>query len=494
MKTVFKIFALALLMFAGSVQAQTYCAWSWGPTDPLGTPFICAEAYAAVNAANAAPGNEGLAWAAILDDNTGAPFQGPICPPGSGFYNGACSGAGMGSPGYAPPLVPGGAPASPIAPPANPWAPTGILAAATGALLVLAGIGAAVGAAPLVVAGAVAAAVHTGVAAVLSMPSAPPTAQAAVEGMNPPLKVTLRAAPTDAPAPVAGDTSPPSVVTNPNGQFAPGGGGDYSSGSGATGGWAPSTGGATGEWTYTPAPTAANLTPAPTAQITSGGYELQQQIAPTSTGTASGALTVARASDGSIIVTQAATVPVSTSGGSPTTAQAATTSVYDNAGRPVSTGQAISPTLGNGDSSNGGQGLTLPGSSLGSGATPESTNAGGCGSGGTCETTQLANKGLLTAIYDWLNGTSTPPETPVPKTGDQVRAVGLSKDSGPFGSLLAWGVPEHVSTCPSGSFEWNGTVYTFDAHCQLVLDHFGVIRTVMTAMFAFSGVLIVLRA
>lgn len=484
-------------MFVGTAQAQSLCSLAFGPTDPLGTAMSCADAYLGVNAYNNDPGSDGLAYAVVHDDATGQPFAPPNCPPGSAAGGGKCIGAGAGSPGYSPPLVPGGAPASPIAPAASPFTAGRVLAAATIGLAALGGLLLGLGTAPVVVPAVIlAAALHTGIMTVNASAPKPATAQAAVEAPNPPLTVKLQAAPTDAPAPEVGDSSPPSIVTNPNGQFVPGGGGAFDSGNGASGGWAPSTGGATGEWQYTPPATAANPTPAPTAAITQGGYATTQQLAPNASGSANGSLTVERASDGSVVVTQAATVQASTGSGAPTTIDAATSTPYLPNGNPApgGGGVAVGSTLGNGAPSNGGQGISVAGATSGTGATPESTNAGGCGSGGTCETTQLANKGLLTAIYDWLSGPGTAPDKPTAKTAAEIKTVSAAGSGGPFGDLLAWTLPAHESTCPSGAFEWNGNTYTIDAHCQLILDHFGVIRTVLTAVFAMSAIFHVLRA
>lgn len=493
MKTLFK--TLALCLFALPVVASAE-VMNYTVSTTAGVGVVFGAPIPASQCADYLAGNPDgigtITFCAVVDEPSGNP---PQCPSGSAMYEGYCSAAGAGSPGYQPPLVPGGAPDSPIPPPSNPYLPTTLLGIAAGAFGIMAGVAVGVGAAPLIATGLAAVALHAGVAAVLSIPSTPATAQAAVDSSNPPLIVKLSATPTAAPSPAVGDTSPPSIVTNPNGQFAPGGGGAFE-GSGVSGGWAPTAGGATGEWQYTPPATAANPTPAPTAAITAGGYSASQQLGANSSGSSVGALVVSRSSDGSVVVTQAATVQASTVGGAPTTAGAAVVSAFSPTGQavPGASGVAVSDTLGNGASSNGGAGLNFPGGTYGSGATPESTASGGCGAGGSCETTQLANKGLLTAIYDFLSGSATPPTTPTAKTTAEIKAVSAAAPSGPFGTLLSWSMPAHVSTCPTGSFDWNSTTYTLDAHCQLVADHFGVIRTVLTAMFSVSALFIVLRA
>lgn len=478
---------------AGAASAQSLCIPTTvveGVGTTVGLPMT-PSAFASYLASN--PDVPGVVqFCVVPDEPSGQP---PRCPSGSAMYQGYCSVAGAGSPGYQPPLVPGGAPDSPIAPTATPFNAQKVLGLAGAALAIAGGLAAALGAAPIVVTGLAAAALHAGVAAIVASPVSSPTAQSAMDSANPPIVVKLAAALTAAPAPAVGDTSPPSIVTNPNGQFAPGGGGAFD-GNGATGGWAPRTGGATGEWQYTPPASAANPTPVPTAAITAGGYGAVQQLGTNSSGTSVGALTVERASDGSIAITQAATMSANTVGGTPTTAAAAVVSAYlpNGVAVPGGGGVAVAPTLGNGQPSNGGAGLNFPGGTLGTGATPDSTASGGCGAGGTCETTQLANKGILTAIYEFLGGTSTPPVAPTAKTTAEIKAASVSGASGPFGSLLAWGLPAHTSTCPTASFDWSGATYTFDAHCQLVSDHFGVIRTVLTAMFSLSALFIVLRA
>ena len=425
---------------------------------------------------------------------------------------GYCAAAGPGSPGYVPPLVPGGAPNSPHPPPTTRSPVSFADALLIGAKILAIGavvVGGTVGTGGTLFPALVAGALHVGVlGAVLGLDApTPPTAQASIDASSPPLIVTLPASNNATPSPAPGDTSSPSIATNPDGAFVPGGGGLYT-GTGATGGWAPSSGGATGEWQYTPPATASNPTPQPTATITDGGYTMSQQLAPTTSGTSSKNLVVTRASDGSVTVAQSADVPVTTSGGAATTATGVVVSSYDKTGTrvPGTDNVLISDTLGNGASSNAGEGLTVTGTGGGTGGgtgtgtgtgTGSGTGTGGgsCANGDACESTQQANKGLLTQIKDFLTGESSAPADPQAKTGADIKGAGLNKNaSGPFGGLLGWSLPAHSSSCPTSSFDWNNRTFVFDAHCQLVEDHFGQLRAVMTVVFTMSAMFIVLKA
>jgi hypothetical protein len=97
----------------------------------------------------------------------------------------------------------------------------------------------------------------------------------------------------------------------------------------------------------------------------------------------------------------------------------------------------------------------------------------------------LANL-LLTDIKDKLSNSEsvsdpTPPES-LPDFGDT------------FAPLLSWQLPGHSSQCPTGVFDWNGSTYTLDAHCQLVQDHWGMLQTVMAVVWTIAALWIVLRA
>lgn len=398
----------------------------------------------------------------------------------------------------------------PVTPPPNPFPflSAAIAAAVALAAGLLAGVAVLVGA-PVIVASAAGALAIA--AAVAAMPGFGPanTAQGALNAGGSPVTVNLTPESTTPGPPLAGDTSPPSVVVAPDGTFVPGGGGLFS-GNGATGGWGQN--GATGSWEYTPAPTAENPSPAVIAEISQGGTMVARSTPSTNGGPPSQVQTVAKASDGTVIVVNGAQVPVTSSTGDLTTVDAAVVQTYTSTGAPTSTAAPpvyVSETLGNGAPSGGGEGLTplTPagtgggtggGTGTGTGTgTGSGTGEGGSGCGGVdcaTETTQLANKGLLTSINGALSSTVAAPGDPVAKTGDDIKGAGLNKGSGVFSGLLGWSLPGHASVCPTSSFDWQGRTFTFDAHCQLASDHFGALRAVMTAVYAMSALFVVLRA
>lgn len=371
-------------------------------------------------------------------------------------------------------------------------------AAAAVGLGLLAGIGLIVGA-PVLAAASGAAAVVAGVmtAAGLAMNSTVNNnAQSFVDAAKPPLMMTLAPSTSPVPAPVEGATSAPSVAVDPvSGKFVPGGG-NLSNGSGASGGW---SAGASGEWQYTPPATASNPTPAPIAEISDSGYGLKQQTKPVVGGTSSGGIYIQRYSDGSVVVTNSATVPVVTSTGDPSTLDASVSTAFGSDGvkLPGGSSVAVAPTLGNGSDSAGGAGLAVSGSgggtttNIGAGATAP---AGGCASGDcSTESTQLANKGILQSILDFFTGAGTTPGDPTARTGNEIKGASLD-GTGAFTGLKGWQLPAHASQCPTSSFAWNGNTYTFDAHCQLATDHFAAFRGVMTLVFSLSALFVVLKA
>lgn len=187
-----------------------------------------------------------------------------------------------------------------------------------------------------------------------------------------PLSVSL--APSDTYS--AGSSgSPGAVGVSTAGTFVPAGGGTFS-GTGASGGWAPTTGGASGEWTYSqPVSGAAAV---PIAAITNNGYTYEA-ITSVSGGSTSGAVSGALYSDGSLTVTDARTVPVITSGGSVTTAEVAVVNSFgsDGARLPGGSFPTIGPTLGDGTASNGGSGLAMVGAGSGGGGGGTGAGTGG---------------------------------------------------------------------------------------------------------------------
>lgn len=63
-----------------------------------------------------------------------------------------------------------------------------------------------------------------------------------------------------------------------------------------------------------------------------------------------------------------------------------------------------------------------------------------------------------------------------------------------FDGLKGWSLPGHSSQCPAGTFTWNSTSYTFDAHCQLVNNHFGALQASMAVVWTLLALFIVLKA
>lgn len=96
----------------------------------------------------------------------------------------------------------------------------------------------------------------------------------------------------------------------------------------------------------------------------------------------------------------------------------------------------------------------------------------------------------LDSLHDDLTKPGTPNTDPtVPDNGQYTDFADT------FSSLTRWSMPGHSSTCPIASFvsPW-GTSYTFDAHCQLIVDHWAVLQTAMTVVWTLSALFIVLKA
>lgn len=66
--------------------------------------------------------------------------------------------------------------------------------------------------------------------------------------------------------------------------------------------------------------------------------------------------------------------------------------------------------------------------------------------------------------------------------------------NGTFNNLLGWQLPAHSSACPTSSFDWNGSTYQVNSHCQLVNDHFGLFSTVMMVIWTILALFILLAA
>lgn len=387
-------------------------------------------------------------------------------------------------PGYDPYAAP---PAPPVPLAAPTWGAALAAAAAALGMGLLAGVGGIVGAPVLAAVGA-SAAVHLAIAAALFLPSGAATPQAVVDAVKPPVKVFLVSDPTSAPVP---STVPSAVFNELQGKFLPGAG---------PGNWTPQAS-APGNYDYTPAPTVENPSPKPTAQIKDGGRTIAQQVASTSSGTSYKSIIVTRHPDGTIDVTGSAKVPVSAPSGEPSTLEAATTSRYSSATSTSSSDPIVhvSDTLGNGQSSGAGSGLTYSNSGPGTGPTAgpgAGTGGGGCTSGDCAtETTQIANKGLLQGIKDALTGKGTASDDPNAKTGSDIGNSLHTAYDGPLAGIKGWKLPAHTSQCPSGTFTIPNSshVFSFDGHCLFAAQNLPLLSSIFLVLWNLSALWIVIR-
>lgn len=68
-----------------------------------------------------------------------------------------------------------------------------------------------------------------------------------------------------------------------------------------------------------------------------------------------------------------------------------------------------------------------------------------------------------------------------------------------FDNLKAWNLPAHASTCPAPDIDLSGVfgaghAYSFNAHCQLVQDHFAALQAAMMVCWSLMAMFVVLRA
>lgn len=68
-----------------------------------------------------------------------------------------------------------------------------------------------------------------------------------------------------------------------------------------------------------------------------------------------------------------------------------------------------------------------------------------------------------------------------------------------FDNLKAWNLPAHASACPAPDIDLSGVfgaghVYSFNAHCQLVQDHFAALQAAMMVCWSLMAMFVVLRA
>ncbi|MBS1197466.1 MAG: hypothetical protein H6R18_1251 [Proteobacteria bacterium] len=63
-----------------------------------------------------------------------------------------------------------------------------------------------------------------------------------------------------------------------------------------------------------------------------------------------------------------------------------------------------------------------------------------------------------------------------------------------FNALKGWSLPSHSSSCPQPSFNWEGRVYAFSTHCQLVTDHWSALSAAMMVVWTIAALWFVLTA
>lgn len=124
------------------------------------------------------------------------------------------------------------------------------------------------------------------------------------------------------------------------------------------------------------------------------------------------------------------------------------------------------------------------------------TGSGSCSSGDcSTETTQLANKGILQSIKDFLTGDSEGVD-PVAKTGEDLKTAGGLSSS--FTNILGWRLPPHQSECPALSIDWDiagsHTAIRETAHCTLFTNNAGIISNIFLAFYSIGALFIVLKA
>lgn len=98
----------------------------------------------------------------------------------------------------------------------------------------------------------------------------------------------------------------------------------------------------------------------------------------------------------------------------------------------------------------------------------------------------LLIKGAIDPIKDRLTQTENVPD---PTPGEWADPWGVTWDN-----LKGWRVPAHSGACPVSSFEWNGAVYQFNAHCSLIQDHFSAFSAVMSVVWSVLALFLVLGA
>lgn len=90
------------------------------------------------------------------------------------------------------------------------------------------------------------------------------------------------------------------------------------------------------------------------------------------------------------------------------------------------------------------------------------------------------------SITDLMKPTSEVADPTVPEWADNWGST--------FNPLKAWSVPGHSSVCPVGSFNWNGSTYTIDSHCQLISDYWSALQSAAVVLWTVLALFILLGA
>ena len=272
------------------------------------------------------------------------------------------------------------------APAPLPFLSAAFSAALAIAAMLLAGVAFIVGAPTLLAATAFSVALIAAIGALPGFGSAA-NVNAAAAGGDFAIRASLVPSIANVPLPQAGDVAGPSIVTQPNGLFAPAGGGLYT-GSGATGGW---RAGATGGWEYAPGATVSNPTPAVTATVSGDGSRYSVS-SPSMVGKSPVQVrTVTRSAEtnyGPVTTTvlNSSVVNVTTAAGVPTTANVSVATTYASTGLPSTAPPKVyvDPLLGNGAPVGTGAGMQVGGAGAGGSPAAPPADGGGGGGGNTC--------------------------------------------------------------------------------------------------------------
>lgn len=94
----------------------------------------------------------------------------------------------------------------------------------------------------------------------------------------------------------------------------------------------------------------------------------------------------------------------------------------------------------------------------------------------------------IQAQTDKLTNSEEVPDPTVPSVDD------FKPFDGTFDNLTGWQLPNHNSQCPTSQFEALGRVFHFNAHCQLIQNHFGLLQSAMNVVWVVLALFIVLGA